>query len=130
MSYDLHFWRQSDDINKEPSQIRDELQDNVHVEGIESLPIHALLDAFQRDFPAINTEQDPWDWEGDGSYFQVSLASVDERSCRLVTVHCGFKLLESPDTMNQIIDTVCDFGCALYDAQTNERYSQSEPKVS
>ena len=60
-------------------------------------------------------------WEGQGSYFNVTWPPCPTNA---IMVSCGYKLLDSPDTMNQIIDLATEFGCALYDPHVGKRFDE------
>ncbi len=124
MSYDLYFWREEIEIDSPPDKTVETLSNDQHIEGISSFEREAIIDEFKKVFPDIVDENIQLDWEGAGSYFQVSFSYGPEKKVNLIIVNCGYNLLDSSETMNSIIDVCTKFGCALYDPQTNERYQQ------
>ncbi|MHA3770048.1 hypothetical protein ACXR0O_00760 [Verrucomicrobiota bacterium sgz303538] len=128
MSYDLYFWRQEPSITASPEDVLNQLQDGVSVHGVAPLPLSAITTAFQRRFPYISIGDAELNWEGAGSYFQVGFTFLDSKTVTCIAVSCGYQLLDSPDTMNSIIDAANFLGCALYDPQTSQRYEQPEPQ--
>lgn len=124
MSYDLHFWRQNESVVEEPLIVRDKLIEGIDIAFIETLNLNSAHDIFKRNFPELEIKDEPWMWDGNESYFEVYLVFCGIENLKMLTVNCGFKLLDSPDTMNLIIDSAHELGCALYDPQTNERYEQ------
>jgi hypothetical protein len=127
MSYDLYFWRQASSVTAKPDELLSQLQDAVSLPGISSFPLTTVKEAFRSHFPDIAIGDGGLDWEGAGSYFQVGFTFLDAHTVTCVSVSCGFKLLDSPDTMNTIIEAVTSLGCALYDPQTGQRYEQPDP---
>ena len=123
MSYDLYFWREEKPLDLSPGEVCDLLADEQHVEGIVNLPIDQVKQRFAETFPGINDCLSYLDWEGEGSYFQVHWPPDPVNA---LIVNCGYQLLESPDTMNRIMDVAQQFGCALYDPQVGQRFEQPD----
>lgn len=128
MSYDLYFWRQTKSRGESHGEIIDLLSADEAVPGIEAFPRELVRAKFKRLFPDITDGDFQLDWEGAGSYFQVSFAHADEKHVHLITVNCGYELLKSPDVMNRIVEACGELGCALFDPQSGERYEQPDPK--
>ncbi|WP_162086502.1 hypothetical protein [Lentimonas sp. CC8] len=124
MSYDLYFWREERNLKNDPQDVIETLSADKPIAGIATFSRDKIREKFKLDFPGIVDGDISLDWEGEGSYFQVSFTHADKMSVNCIIVTCGYKLLDSPDTMNRIIDVGSHFGCALYDPQTNERYQQ------
>ena len=80
--------------------------------------------SFQNLFPDIVVGDIALDWEGEGSYFHVSYEFGPAKRVFCISVSCGYLLLDSPDTMNKIIDACNNLGCALYDPQVGRRFEQ------
>lgn len=121
MSYDLAFWREITPAGQ-PSEVYDQVIDDVDVDGLAALPLDQIKRRFTDTFPGIDDEGAEMTWEGDGSHFQLSWPP-DPVNALLVS--CGYQLPD--DTMNRIIEIANEFGCALYDPQTDERYPQADP---
>jgi hypothetical protein len=127
MSYDLWFWRQTRPSALSPDAICQQLAEDKLVDGIALLPIEEIKAAIVAEFPDIEDGPTSMTWEGNGSYFQVSWSV----SASQISVTCGYKLLKDPEPLNRLIDVMAGFGCALYDPQTGERYTQPDlPKPS
>lgn len=123
MSYDLWFWRQTKPLTLSLDEVCEELSLENEIDGIEMLPINRIKECLLSEFPDIDDQLSSMTWEGDGSYFDVTWPANRSH----VSVSCGYKLLENPDSLNRIIELMSKFGCALYDPQTGERYEQREP---
>ncbi len=124
MSYDLHFWREDTATGRKPVEVRDLLLEGNDVPQLATWPIEGVKAAFHRHFPDIDDQGVRLWWEGDNSYFYVEFRYADEKQVQMISVSCGWKLLDSPDTMNRIIDVGHSLGCALYDPQVDERFEQ------
>lgn len=126
MSYDLYFWKEEMELKVPPQDMIDVLSADQAIEGVTAFTREEVRKKFKTDFPEIVDADATMDWEGDGSYFQVSFTHANKESVNCIIVTCGYQLLNSPDTMNRIIDVGSHFGCALYDPQSNERYQQPD----
>lgn len=124
MSYDLYFWRQAKDLVITPKETILLLSKDEPVDGVTAFPQATVRMVLKKFFPEIQDQGNQLEWEGAGSYFLVSFNYSSEVDIHLIIVNCGFKLLESSDTMNRIIEACNSMGCALYDSQTNQRYQQ------
>jgi hypothetical protein len=122
MSYDLWFWRQTKSSDLSLDQICDQLAEDNLIDGIAHLPIADIKAAVRAEFPGIEDELTSMTWEGNDSYFQVCWPVYATH----VSVSCGYKLLDNPEPLNRLIDVMASFGCALYDPQTGERYTQPD----
>lgn len=124
MSYDLYFWRENVPTGKEPSATLGLLETEKPIDGIAMFNRKDVISAFKKRFADIEAGDVDVIWEGADSYFQVGFyhTAPEEVSCFYIS--CGWKLLESPDVMNRIIDTGADLGCGLYDPQENQRFEQ------
>lgn len=127
MAYSLYFWREEKPLDLTPDEIAQQVSEDLTVEGLAILPLDEVKQKFAETFPGLDDGLSGLSWEGAGSYFEVSWPP-DPVNALIVT--CGYKLLKSPDTMNQIIDVAHFFGCPLYDPQTGERYSLPEDSGS
>src|SRR5436190_2020247 len=129
MSYDLYFWRQTKDMQMCPGDIIDLLSKDGPLEGITSFPRNRVRTKIKEYFPDIQDGDFNLDWDGDGSYFQISFAHATERDVHLIVVNCGYKLIEAQKAVNRLIEACTSLGCALYDPQTDKRYEQPEPQT-
>jgi hypothetical protein len=123
MSYDLYFWREQEPGGKTPQQMMNAFQEDGPQEGVATWPRDAVIGSFRSAFPDTQDEGNQLIWEGAGSGFNVEFSYSDEKHIKLIIVLCGWKLLDSPDTMNQIIAVGNGLGCALYDPQNDQRYA-------
>ena len=122
MSYDLCFWRQTKPSDLSLDEIWGQLGEDKLIDGIALLPIGNIKAAVLAEFPEIEDELTSMTWDGNGSYFQISWPVYATH----VSVSCGYKLLDNPEPLNRLIDVMASFGCALYDPQTGERYTQPD----
>ena len=121
MSYDLSFWRQTTGCGLDPLTVYNELNDEHHVEGLVDLPIDAILGRVMQAFPAAQREPN-------GQYEWVVWISDDETQMFEITwsnqhVRADFRPLVA-DIANTLVDIAIDFGCAVFDPQTGERFAQ------
>ena len=130
MSYDLYFWRETSQQADPPDVVCSRLDDLEEPNGIALLSIAKIKERFVASFPEVQDSNNALDWEGAGSYFQVSWPIGSRPGCTAgIFVACGYDLLNSPDVLNRIIGVANEFGCALYDPQTDERFGQPEPTI-
>jgi len=119
VSYDLVFWRQDAAEDRPPQMLYEAFLERQRVEGIAELPVDAFLERLMQAFPSLVREPN-----GDGEW--LDWTSPDGRSGFQVewTSQCGWATLRplDEDCANRIIDVANDFGCALYDPQTDERF--------
>ncbi len=121
MSYDLYFWRQSADVTLAPGDVLRALLNGSTPAGIARIPIEDVLARLRVEFPDIieNHTQDPeqplqliWDSPSNGT-FLLAWSSY----------YLGVEGHGVPgDVFNRIIDVMHEFGCPLYDPQTETRY--------
>jgi hypothetical protein len=128
MSYDLYFWRQTDDTQMRPGEVMNILSKDEPVYGIAAFPRDHVRRVLKEYFPDIQDGDFELTWEGAGSYFEMSFSHANEKDVHLIVVNCGYELLKSPEAMNRLIDACTSLGCALYDPQVDKRFSQPEPK--
>jgi hypothetical protein len=129
MSYNLYFWRETVAQYEAPDAVCARLCGDEEPEGIAWLSVAQIKARFADVFPEIEDSGTELAWEGARSYFQVSWPVGSKPGHTLaVFVQCGYTLLQSPQTMNRIIDVARDLGCALYDPHTAQRYPQPDPK--
>lgn len=131
MSYDLYFWRELTPQAPSPKTICEQLVQGEEPDGLAYLSVASIKQRFGAAFPQIQDEGTQLECEVSGSYFQVTWpVSSKPAKTSGIFVNCGYKLLKSPDTMNRIISVANDFGCALFDPQTGERYQQPDPTTA
>jgi hypothetical protein len=117
MSYDIYFWKQQPNTEVNAGQLLNELQDGVQLPSVIGIPLETIKQAFQKEFPEIKGGPGSLDWEGDGSYFQVGFVFLDERTASMITVFCGYELLNSQQAIKRIEKVASSLGCRVYDPQ-------------
>jgi hypothetical protein len=131
VSYDLYFWRESVPQTQTPEAICDLLCADEEPAGVSWLSVDEIKAHFAATFPGIEDAGTELNWEGEGSYFQVTWpVESNPRHTLAIFGWCGYDLLKSTETMNRIIAVASSLGCALYDPQTSKRYKQPEPTNS
>jgi hypothetical protein len=116
MPYILAFWRDADDERRNPGRVYDALCDSKAVDGLATLPITDMQQRLRDVFDPILPRSDPYAWEGaDG----VDMFLVESGPQHLFVV-AGHST--STDHYNTMIDIMKEFGCPLFDPQTNMRY--------
>ena len=130
MSYDLCFWRETSPHAVPPQVVSSQLTDLQESCGIALLPVAKIKERFLASFPEVEDSGNELNWEGAGSYFQVSWPiGLKPGFTAGIFVTCGYELLKTPDVVNRIIAVANEFGCALYDPQSDERNEQPEPSI-
>ncbi len=122
MSYDLVFWREIEPHSATPTEVYKKLCEDVDLVGLDTLNRDDVVEQFKKEFPDISVGEADLVWEGNDSYFQVSMSNP----IKVLFVMCGHRLLDSPDIINKIIDVGHRLKCPLYDPQTDQRYILSE----
>ena len=114
MSYDLDFWKYRNGVSLEHHSVYERLSDGEYVEGVEDLPIEAMLLRLKEIFSDGWSQLDELAWESDGrGAFQIFTTS------QFFRVDCYG--MEGED-MNRFIDLGAEFGCSLYDPQVETRF--------
>lgn len=114
MSYDLNFWSYKPGIKLDAQKVYEKLCDGEAVEGLNDLPISAILDKIATAFKNWKREDDySWVTYDASSSFQVT------QSQQFFRVDCGHM---SNQDMDKFIEIALEFGCPLYDPQINERF--------
>ncbi|WP_111412020.1 hypothetical protein [Billgrantia lactosivorans] len=114
MSYDLNFWKYNDGIALEHQVVYERLSDGKHVEGLEELPIGAMLERLKDLFADGWRQVDETTWENERrGAFQIFTTP------QFFRVDCyGMR----GEDMNRLIDLGAEFGCPLYDPQAGVRF--------
>lgn len=113
MSYDLNFWNEPADFKEKPQNVYRSLSDGVPVDGLNQIDVCGFYKRIIQEFPSAEESHGFLNWEGESNSFQVSSSSQHVR------IDCYG---ETGEWMNVFIDIGKEFGCPLYDPQTNERY--------
>jgi hypothetical protein len=119
VSYDLVFWKQDDAEKRSPRELYELFLERQPVDGIPNLQVDAVVARFMETFPSAvrepNGDSEWLDWTSDDgrSGFQVEW-----------TPQCIWFSLRplDGDRANLVVDVANEFGCALYDPQTDERF--------
>lgn len=121
MSYDLCFWRSWPDDESEPTVIYESLAEDSEPYGLVWLPVDAIKAQFLKVFPDIVVESTEMNWEGAGSYFQIHWAIGSKPGHTLgIHISCGHNLLDSPQTMRQLMSVARQLGCGVYNPQIDD----------
>lgn len=126
MSYDLYFWREESKSAHGPDEIIDLLAEEKPVTSFSKFPNDAVVAAFQKEFPDIRFEMHQLIWEGLDSGFEISFSHPDDDHLHLITVTCGYSLLNHPEVLNRIIAVAHQFGCGTYDPQVSTRFPEPD----
>jgi hypothetical protein len=116
MSYDLSFWRCISGSELDHEQVYQQLCNGVAVDGLERLPIEALLERVDDVFA---------NWE---KLDNVTFDGGERGSFQLFTTPQLFRVDcygMSGDEMNRLIDIASEFSCPLYDPQVGKRFDKS-----
>ncbi len=128
MSYALYFWRQAASHAEPAPAVCARLCRDEEPAGVGWLPLDEVKARFAAALPGIEDAGTELRWEGAGSYFEVSWpVGSKPRHTLALLVRCGYGLLQSPETLNRIVEVANTFGCALYDPHTGTCYEQPEP---
>jgi hypothetical protein len=114
MSYDLDFWKYREGVSLNHQGVYERLSNGEFVDGLETLPISAMIEAVKSAFSPgwEQTDSETWDG-GERGIFQVFTTSQFFRA------DCyGME----GDDMNRLIEIGLQFGCPLYDPQVGKRY--------
>lgn len=115
MSYDLWFWNQTKKCSHRPETVVRRLCEGGRLTGIESLDLDAiearLIDCFPK-------------FRGNMYHTKARYFTLDKYP------PYGFQIVSTPpqdkktaEMLNKIIDVANEFGCALYDPQSGQRYN-------
>lgn len=117
MSYDLNFWKQPSGLKIDPETVYAELCQGETVEWLEDLPIERIMARIEGSFGAGWERIGPNVWDSAEGAFEVSTTPQSFRiDCWGLT----------GEIMNQFIEIGIEFGCYLYDPQTNVRYAPED----
>ena len=121
MSWDLAFWKPGGPSGEEPAAVYEALAEDGEPEGLAWLPVDAVKAAFRAAFPDV---QDGWtelNWEGAGSYFQVTWPTGSRPRHTLgVFVSCGWSLLDQSAVIDRLRSVGRALGCGVFDPQAGE----------
>jgi hypothetical protein len=113
MSYDLDFWRYKADVKFDHQTVYEQLSDGRRVDGVEDLPIDAIVRRVNELFA---------DWE---RYDDVTFDGGEPGGFQLFTTPQFFRVDcygMSGDEMDKFIDIGNEFECPLYDPQVGRRF--------
>ncbi|MEM9246115.1 MAG: hypothetical protein AAGA67_10300 [Cyanobacteria bacterium P01_F01_bin.153] len=120
MSYEMWFWKQSEDCCLTPSEVLERLNEGQELKGLLELNLDAIKERVKRDFPEFNGQI--FVAEEQKHYFTID-----------VYPPFVFQIISHPPSsdaevnmLNNVIDIALEFGCALYAPQSGERYQQGK----
>jgi hypothetical protein len=119
VSYDLVFWKQDKSEERLPRAIYESFLESQRVTGIPNLPIEALMARLLETFPSAVRESH------DGDEWLVWISADRPSSFQIVSrPQCVWASLRpfDGDRANRVIEVANEFGCALYDPQTEQRF--------
>lgn len=114
MSMDLDFWKYKKDVEQNHKEVYEEACcGGIELPVLEILPIGEIRDRIFSAFKDWTTmDGDTFKKEGHGSFSIFTTSQI-------VRIDC-FDM--DGDVMNTFIDIMAQYGCALYDPQTSERF--------
>ena len=119
MSWDLAFWKPAGSVPGDPVEVYHALIEDGEPDGLSWLPVSEVKDRFRSAFVGIADDGTELDWEGAGSYFQVSWSVGFKPQHTLgVFVSCGWSLLERPEVIEQLRAVGVGLGCGVFDPQS------------
>ena len=117
VSYDLVFWRQTPDEARLPKNIYEALMAGDEVRDLPELPVAQYISRILEVVPGAVLDETQIHWESQDQ----RAACVVGWSSRSVVVNLTGDWPHS--LANDFIDVGSEFGCALYDPQTDERFT-------
>jgi hypothetical protein len=120
VSWDLAFWKPQAS-SEQPEAIYEALAEGGEPQGLAWLAVDTVKGDFQARFPDITDDGTELNWEGAGSYFQVTwLVGSKPRHTLGVFVSCGWNLLEQPAVIERLRSVGSGLGCRVFDPQEGE----------
>ncbi|HCE43595.1 MAG TPA: hypothetical protein DET40_08605 [Lentisphaeria bacterium] len=129
MSCDIYYWRQTVEFSMVPEHALEALLKGEPIGGIDTFPREFVCDVIRNSFPEIKDNGFELNWEGEGTYFQISFRTSPEKEVNLIIANCDDGIFEHEDVLDRLADACTSLGCALYDPQEGERYEQPEPSI-
>jgi hypothetical protein len=119
VSWDLAFWKSI--TPEHPVAVYHALIDQGEPKGLAWLPVDEVKAGFRAFFPNIADDGTELNWEGSGSYFQVTWpVGSKSRHTLGVFVSCGWSLLDQPEVVQQVRAVGLGLGCGVFDPQSGE----------
>lgn len=114
MSMDLDFWKYKNNVEQNHKEVYEQACcGGVELPVLESLPIEEIRGKISnvfKDWTAM--DGDTYEKEGHGSFSIFTTSQIVRFDCYDM----------GGDEMNTFIDIMAEYGCALYDPQTGERF--------
>jgi hypothetical protein len=121
VSWDLAFWKPRGPSGEEPDAVYEALAEDGEPEGLTWLSVDEVKAGFRAAFPDIADDGTELNWEGAGSYFQVTWpVGSKPRSTLGVFVSCGWSLLDEPVVIERLRSVGRALGCGVFDPQAGE----------
>ena len=112
MARDLSFWKYKANVAAEDEAVYDELTSGARVEGVEELPIKAVIADIKATFK-------DWEWTSETTLEKdqemIELFTTEQ----FVRFDCYSVTMED---MNRIIDIMAEYECPLYDSSISTRF--------
>lgn len=113
MSYQLVFWKQPIDFPEEPRRVYEQLINGERVNELDEVQGDRFLGRVTEAFAFGWERLDEFNWErSDGSF----VVEVGPQHFMIVSYSLP------GDVLNDFIDIAAEFGCQLYDPQTDVRF--------
>jgi hypothetical protein len=113
VSYDLSFWKQKPRVRLDPQAVYERLLEGERIEGLVDLPVDRILARIAETFVDGWERLDEYNWEAAEGSFQVHVSPQ----------HFLISSYSLPgEVLNLFIDIGLEFGCRLYDPQTDVRF--------
>lgn len=121
MSWDLAFWKPGGYFDEEPAAVYELLAEDGEPEGLAWLPVDEVKAGFRAAFPDITDGGTELNWQGAGSYFQVSWpVGSRPRHTLGVFISCGWSLVDQPAVIERLLAVGQALGCGVFDPQSGE----------
>jgi hypothetical protein len=115
MSYDLDFWKYKKETYLDHQDTYEKCSNEEIVEGLEDLPIDAIIADIQQEFMNWQMKESDIDFENPEGKGAFQIFSTKQ----FVRFDCYG--MEGED-MNKIIEVMNKYDCPLYDPQVPKRY--------
>ncbi len=119
MSWDLAFWKGSSP--EQPVAVYHALIEEGEPKGLAWLSVDEVKAGFRASFAHIDDDGTELNWQGAGSYFQVTWPTGSEPRHTLgVFISCGWSLLDQPAIIERVRAVGLGLGCGVFDPQSGE----------
>jgi hypothetical protein len=118
VSWDLAFWKPGG-ATDDPDEVYGALAEDDEPDGLAWMSVNSVKAAFRAAFPDIADDGTELNWEGAGSYFQVTWpVGSRPRQTLGVLVTCGRSLVSQTEVIERLRSAGRSLGCGVYDPQS------------